>query len=251
MECCAFKRDLNEIIQVFYSCTQLPITAVTTQGRFSSQVSYLDLSLGDDELTKHHGSQGEVPASTHGNGALLYIVPICPCAKMPGFFVLGPYCTSQPSDLELTYRPQEVWPPLVSLLRSLQGLSMGAKHAQTGRNSGACRPNCLPIYRAKKIIHKYYDKNLSLESTAKRLGLNKSYLSTLFSTEMGQTFTEYVQEVRVQKSKELLADYSLSILDVALGVGFTSQNYFTRTFKKLTGITPSEFRQQQDQVFKQ
>lgn len=244
MNCCAFEGDLNEVLQLFFACTQLPITAITPQGSYSWQGSCPDWTIARlDQLPKERGFQGEILATSFGNqDAYFYIVPMCPCASKPGFFVLGPYRIILEGDSALSYRPAQVWPTLVSLLRSLQGHNSFPKERR--RPGGAGKPNCLPIHRAKKIIHKYYDQDLSLESTAHRLGLNKSYLSTLFSTETGQTFTEYLQEVRVEKSKKLLADHSISVLDVALQVGFTSQNYYSRTFKKLTGMTPSEFRQQ-------
>ena len=65
---------------------------------------------------------------------------------------------------------------------------------------------------------------------------------TLFKKETGLTFTNYVNEIRVEKSKRQLLKDNRSILDIALSVGFTNQNYFAITFKKHTEMTPMEFR---------
>ncbi len=62
--------------------------------------------------------------------------------------------------------------------------------------------------------------------------------------ETGQPITDYVHEVRVNKSKKLLLVTHSSILDISIQVGFSNHAYFCHTFKKLTGMTPSEFRQQ-------
>lgn len=56
------------------------------------------------------------------------------------------------------------------------------------------------------------------------------------------TFTQIVREVRVEKSKLLLTNSNLSTLTIALTVGFNNQNYFNMSFKKLTGMTPLEYR---------
>jgi YesN/AraC family two-component response regulator len=86
-----------------------------------------------------------------------------------------------------------------------------------------------------------------LQRVARHLGLNEAYLSSLFKQQTGQTFTEFVNLLRIEKSKELLRHSSASILDISLEVGFSNQNYFNRVFKKLTGITPGEFRRQSAQ----
>lgn len=78
---------------------------------------------------------------------------------------------------------------------------------------------------------------------ASRLGLNKSYFASIFKKETGQTFTQMLQNVRIENSKKSLEDGTSSILDVALAVGFTSQNYFATVFKKATGMTPRQYRQ--------
>ena len=88
----------------------------------------------------------------------------------------------------------------------------------------------------------HYMEPLSLESLALRYSVNKNYLSTRFSKEVGMTLTDYINLTRVRRSLKLLNDSSLSMQDVAERVGFTDANYYTRTFKKIHGTTPHEYR---------
>lgn len=76
------------------------------------------------------------------------------------------------------------------------------------------------------------------------LNLNKSYFCTLFKQETGKTFTTYLNQVRIEKSKRYLAQNNCSVLEVALSVGFSSQNYFTTTFKRMLNMTPVQYRRQ-------
>ena len=88
----------------------------------------------------------------------------------------------------------------------------------------------------------HYMEPLNLESLALRYSVNKNYLSTRFSKEVGMTLTDYINLTRVRRSLKLLNDSSLSMQDVAERVGFTDANYYTRTFKKIHGTTPHEYR---------
>jgi YesN/AraC family two-component response regulator len=64
----------------------------------------------------------------------------------------------------------------------------------------------------------------------------------LFKQEMGITFTDYLNQVRINKSCELLTNTSLNLIDVSLQAGFDDQSYFSKVFKKLKGITPKSYR---------
>lgn len=83
---------------------------------------------------------------------------------------------------------------------------------------------------------------LSLSKTAQEIGVNASFLSRRFKDEIGITFTDYVNLKRVQQAKYYLSSQASTITDVALMTGFSTVNYFTKVFKKVTGETPKEFR---------
>ena len=78
----------------------------------------------------------------------------------------------------------------------------------------------------------------------KHLNLNKSYFCKIFKSETGYTFTNYLNIFRVEKSKNLLKNPNMSLLDVAVSVGFNSQNYYSSVFKKITNKTPLEYKQE-------
>jgi YesN/AraC family two-component response regulator len=64
----------------------------------------------------------------------------------------------------------------------------------------------------------------------------------LFKQEMGVTFTDYLNQVRINRSCELLTNTSLSLIDVSLQAGFDDQSYFSKVFKKIKGVTPKSYR---------
>ncbi len=87
-----------------------------------------------------------------------------------------------------------------------------------------------------------YNKNITLDDVANYLDINKSYFCTLLKKEAGKTFTQVLNSIRIEKSKSLLLEGNSSTLDIALAVGFNNQNYYNIDFKKITGMTPLEFR---------
>lgn len=88
----------------------------------------------------------------------------------------------------------------------------------------------------------HYMEALSLESLAARFAVNKNYLSNRFHKEVGRTLTEYINQTRVQRAIRLLERTPLPMQEIAEQCGFTDANYFTRTFKKINGLSPNEYR---------
>lgn len=98
------------------------------------------------------------------------------------------------------------------------------------------------IKKSLNYINNNYMLNIALDSVANYVHLNTSYFSTLFKKEIGMGFTDYLNRVRIEQSKKLLKNRDNSILDVALAVGFEDQSYYSKVFKKLTGITPKKYK---------
>lgn len=96
------------------------------------------------------------------------------------------------------------------------------------------------------FLQKYIEKNISGDLTLVTLSdianLNPSYLSRLFKEKTGKNLYEYIVEIRIGQSQELLRNPAERIQDVAKKVGYDSAQSFTRAFRHLTGMTPSEFR---------
>lgn len=98
------------------------------------------------------------------------------------------------------------------------------------------------IRRALRHMAENYDQPLTLAQMADTVGLSKSYFSTLFHDILGISFREHLCRIRVEESKRLLlsSDYSLS--DIAAAMGFTDQSHYCKSFKRVVGITPGQFR---------
>ena len=88
----------------------------------------------------------------------------------------------------------------------------------------------------------HYMEPMSLESLADRYSVNKNYLSTRFHKEVGMTVTDYINLTRVRRSLKLLSGTALSMPEIAERCGFSDANYYTRTFRKIHGTTPTEYR---------
>lgn len=91
-------------------------------------------------------------------------------------------------------------------------------------------------------ISQNFNKSITLEDVATRVHLHPSYFSTIFKQSTGSSFKEYLNLVRIEESKRLLANTDFSIIDIAISVGFEDQSYFSKVFKKFTGMTPKQFR---------
>ena len=98
------------------------------------------------------------------------------------------------------------------------------------------------IYQATAYIKENLAEKLTLEDAAEHVSLSKSYFCRILKDELGYTFTEYVNHLRVERAKLYLRDSTMSIADIAYAVGFDDQSYFTRIFKKLTNVSPGQYR---------
>ncbi len=98
------------------------------------------------------------------------------------------------------------------------------------------------IRKAIDYTKSHYKDPLNLKDMSDYLNLNKCYFCNLFKKETGKTYSQFLNEVRIEKSKQLLANTNLSILEVALTVGYNNQNYYNMAFKRITGTTPLKYR---------
>ena len=93
-----------------------------------------------------------------------------------------------------------------------------------------------------QYVTENYRRDLSLQDLADQFFMNPSYISQLFKKEVGETFTAYVARLRVAQACELLERGDSTVQDIAEKIGYRDYFYFTRLFKKLTGQTPTQYR---------
>lgn len=100
------------------------------------------------------------------------------------------------------------------------------------------------VYKITAYIREHLSERIMLDEVAAQVYLSKSYFCRIIKSELGCTFTEYVNRLRIERSKVLLRNSGMSIAEISLTVGFDDQSYFTRIFKRLTGISPGKYREQ-------
>ena len=95
---------------------------------------------------------------------------------------------------------------------------------------------------AIKTINENYGSRVLIQEFAKKFNLNPNYLSSLFKSVCGKSFTSYLTELRLKKAKELLKDSSLSLYEISDRVGYDDYFHFSKIFKKYNGLSPGNFR---------
>lgn len=126
-------------------------------------------------------------------------------------------------------------------------LSIFADHLSIKSNQIAVQTaNSEPpvVTKARQFIEEHHAEDLSLGQVAKAVHTSLFYFCKLFKKATGTSFTEFVSRTRVEKAKNLLLNPNLRISEIAYEVGFQSLTHFNRTFKKIVGQSPTEYRDQ-------
>ena len=103
------------------------------------------------------------------------------------------------------------------------------------------------IAQAKEYISLHFSSpELSLVEVSEAVNISPAYFSSLFSHETGETFIEYLTDLRIRRAKELLKTSSMRTTDIAFEVGYRSTNHFGKMFKRIAGQSPREYRSSQE-----
>lgn len=119
----------------------------------------------------------------------------------------------------------------------------------SGLEQGLCRflsqseaqKNHRLIIKAKKYIMEHFTEEINLNEVAATLNISPGYLSTIFKQHTGVCFTDYVTENKIEHAKKLLKENAYKIYEISDMLGYQNAYYFSKVFKKVTGMTPSEF----------
>ena len=101
---------------------------------------------------------------------------------------------------------------------------------------------------AREYVEEHYYENLMLTDVAQKAGISAGYLSTLFQRQLSRGFVDYLNEIRIEHACAYLRQNYLKTYEIAYKVGFRDEKYFSRVFKKIKGLSPSEYRKQNQQV---
>ncbi|SHD76193.1 response regulator transcription factor [Schnuerera ultunensis] len=155
------------------------------------------------------------------------------------------------SDIVIEYDSKKLYEELDNIINTLLGSVTREEVRYTTRlfcnrylnyvNSIASKISP-SIQEAVDFINANYTNKITLEDVANHVYLNSSYLSQLFKKEMDISFGDYLKDLRIKKAKILIKETDKTMNDIAEELGFSSQNYFTKVFKKSTGLSPSEYK---------
>lgn len=118
------------------------------------------------------------------------------------------------------------------------------EHTDTEINSEHFDNSKLKAIKDKidRYLESNYKEDISLQDISEYMNYSDAYFCQIFKQVYGQNFIIYLSEFRIKKAKLLLKDVSINVKDVSKEVGYRDSNYFAKVFKRVTGLTPSEYR---------
>ncbi|MEG1524351.1 MAG: AraC family transcriptional regulator [Clostridia bacterium] len=153
---------------------------------------------------------------------------------VPGSFIIGEIFnereSAQPGSVEAVVSYISAF--LSLLLQKLNFDGESAGHSWTNKI----------VCELKDHIKEHLDSSLSLQDLSNLVSLSPNYLCKLFKQVTGETITNYIQDIKINKSVEYLANPSLSLSEIAEMLGFYDQFHFSKVFKSFTHMSPSEYR---------
>lgn len=141
-------------------------------------------------------------------------------------------------EKESTDNPPGYEARLIALLLELM-IFLARKYSITSNNSGKA---LLKISKVFSLLETKFADNWNLGTIATQIGMSKSNLLLTFKKATGQSPIDYLIQLRIQKSMELLRNSDETISDIAFAVGFNDSNYFSRQFSKINGTSPRTYR---------
>ncbi|MCL1948242.1 MAG: AraC family transcriptional regulator [Turicibacter sp.] len=219
---------VQQILADFYHCTGITTRLLNAKGAVLEAVGEEALAF-EGSLIKDISKLKGGTSLTYGEGTHYVALPLAE----QGIIVAGPYqsgCLIKKNNP--TYRPVRCNIYFLDLLELI-----------IKQNEADAAPQNTNISKALEFVQKRYADPIALHDVCGYLNLNICYFCTLFKSHVGMTFNNYVNKVRIEKAQELLRQTQLTVIDVAMSVGFNNQGYFTSTFKKFTQMTPTAYRQ--------
>ena len=96
----------------------------------------------------------------------------------------------------------------------------------------------------REYVMEHYKERITLGQAAEALNISQGYLSTAFKKQSGESFTNYVSAIKIEKAKDLIASHRYMMYEVSDLLGFDTPFYFSKVFKKVTGMSPKEYEAQ-------
>ncbi len=98
------------------------------------------------------------------------------------------------------------------------------------------------IHQIKQYIMKHSHEDISLDALGRKVGLSPIYISKMFKEKLGVNYIDFLTECRIEKAKKLMANPDKSLKEITFEVGYHEPNYFSKVFKKMVALSPTEYR---------
>lgn len=99
-----------------------------------------------------------------------------------------------------------------------------------------------PIHEAIQFMEENYMRQVSLDEVAEISNVSPTYLCKLFKEEVKMGFTDFLTKIRLEESQRLLEETNMAVKEIAVAVGYADEKYYSKLFKKTTGIKPTDYR---------
>lgn len=156
-------------------------------------------------------------------------------------------CISHGMDQDLAYKTSDTFIRRADRLttpsdvRSLQE-QMIVRFSEMMTEQGKGTVNSRKIIQCLDYINEHLHENITVSELAEEVGLNETYLSKLFRKQTGYTVSEYVRKKKIEEACWLLRFTDKTSIEIAADLAFSSHSYFISVFRKVTNMTPKEYR---------
>lgn len=234
-------KTIISILDDFFYCSRQPIQAIDSNFNIiykKGLSNEIENNFNIIEIIKSTKDINPFTTVSINNNYSFLIVPISKFDNNKGYYIVGPLkqITCNNDDYNLFCIDNRCIKYLYNLLTYIS-----EDKFSKGRSTLNFNPY---IKKAVEYCIKNYESTITIDSICNELNINKSYFCKLFKTETGYTFTNFLNIFRVEKSKALLNNTDMSLLDIAISVGFNSQSYYSSVFKKVTTKTPLQYKQE-------
>lgn len=164
--------------------------------------------------------------------------------KPPVTVILSGYDEFRYAQLALKYGAKEyLLKPCRSseILECLHNIADSIETKTKDKNTKGYSDNHA-VGRAKEYIDEHYSEDLTLQHVAGHVGISQGYLSSLFTKKLGYGFIDYVNIIRINHACVYLQQNYFKTYEIAYKIGFRDEKYFSKVFKKIKGVSPSQYR---------
>lgn len=226
----------------FFNCCNVPLSIIDLNSNFLyernlnklSKDTLLDLDI-IDKITKNDLNSPQEIISEH---LKIVAIPFANNTKNSAtFLLLGPYTIQLEENNPFYY---------INCEKGLTYFIKLLKLFLSYKNTCSCEKisDVSPIIKESlDYVHKNYTKQITIDDICDKFKINKCYFCYMFKKETGLTFINYLNNYKIEKSKDLLKNTNMTLLDISLEVGFNNQSYYSTIFKKYTNMTPLEYRE--------